>query len=378
MSITKTRNANHELMRIVSMFFIVLWHVVIYTRLQGVKNESTLFLYNAILFFVVVHVNSYVLLTGYYQSKSTFKQSNLWKIINSNWFYRVVIVLFFLLYKKITIDKIQLCKDLFILPIDNYWFIKFYIVLYCISPFLNHFINSLEKTTFQKLLICSSIFLCILPAMTGGEFFSNDGYSLYNFIFLYLIGAYIRKYPMENNYILKKLSPKAYQLFLIVTVLCFALLNLVTYYCGLKISGINIYLDTISKYINYSSLNYSNPFIMIQSIAYFLFFTTLKINSKWIPKFSKLMLGIYFIHENNYVRKYLYSWLSLNSIRRENISFFIYMLAIAIAIFLVCTVIEWIRQFIFKLIYERKLSKKIREKYYAWLKEIYIKTNNNE
>ena len=92
------RNSNHELMRILSMFFIVLWHVIIAGGLATTSNPNTRMLYTLIQFIIIVHVNSYVLVSGYYQSKSTFKQSKLWKIINSAWFYRVVIMISFYIF----------------------------------------------------------------------------------------------------------------------------------------------------------------------------------------------------------------------------------------------------------------------------------------
>lgn len=367
------KNSNHELMRIISMFFIVLWHVIINITLRGINNNFTLIIYNIILFFICIHVNSYVLLTGFYQSKTTFKQSNLWKIINSSWFYRVVIVCIFLLFDWISISKTQLLKDLAPIGIDNYWFIKNYILLYCLSPFLNKFIKSLNKKTYNKLLLVSSIILSIVPAMTGGEFFSNDGYSLYNFIYLYFIGAYLRKYPIQKNRLFK--NKKIINIMTMTFFSCF-ILNILIYYVGIKINVSNGPLSMISGYIKYSSLNYSNPLIIIQSVAYFLIFTSITIKSKIINKISPLMLGIYFIHENNYVRENLYQAIGLASKNRNNLSFIFYALLVAISIFIICGIIEFIRQKIFLFIYNRKFAKKIRDKYYSIVHRISDKYEN--
>ena len=197
------RNSNHELMRILSMFFIVLGHVLLFTGLLDVKNPNARMFYYLLEFILIIHVNSYVLVSGYYQSNSTFKQKKIWKIVNASWFYRAVIMIVFLLLNIIEIDKVQFLKDLFPVTLDNYWFIKVYLILYCLSPFLNKFINSISKKFYQKFLIVGFLIFCIVPTITGGEFFFNNGYSLYNFIYLYFVGAYLRIYPLEKSYMFK-------------------------------------------------------------------------------------------------------------------------------------------------------------------------------
>ena len=67
------RNSNHELMRIISMFFIVLWHCILAGNLTNTSNPNTSMIYTLIQLIIIIHVNSYVLVSGYYQSKSTFK-----------------------------------------------------------------------------------------------------------------------------------------------------------------------------------------------------------------------------------------------------------------------------------------------------------------
>ncbi len=370
MSSAKTKNSNHELMRIISMFFIVLWHVIINITLRGVNNSFTLLFYNLMLFLICIHVNSYVLLTGYYQSKTTFKQSNLWRIINSSWFYRVVIVCIFLLFSWTSISKTQLLKELAPIGIDNYWFLKNYLILYCLSPFLNRFIKSLDKKAYRILLLVCFIIFSIIPASTGGEFFSNDGYSLYNFIYLYFIGAYLRIYPPEKDFLFKKFKIKKFIKIMVFIFFTCALANTLIYYIGIKIGALNGPLSLISEYIKYSALNYSNPLIIIQSIAYFSIFTAITFRSKVINKISVLMLGIYFIHENNYIRENLYQVIGMGSINRSNLSFIPYAILVAVLIFIVCGIIEFIRQKIFLFIYNRNISKKIRDKYYKTIHKI--------
>lgn len=376
-AVKKERNSNHELMRILSMFFIVLGHVLLFGGLLDTPNRSMSVVYYFFEFILIIHVNSYVLVSGYYQSKSKFRQTQLLKIINASWFYRVIIMILFSLLGIISINKVQILKDLLPITIDNYWFIKVYILLYCLSPFINKFICSINKNFYQKLLLCGFLIFCIVPAVTGGEMFYNSGYSLYGFVYLYLVGAYLRIYPLEDSYIFRIFSKKLFRLIMILLFFGCAILNNILFYYGKHIAGTNQILDLIASYIDSASLAYSNPIIVIQSIAYFSIFSTFSIKSKFINKCSSLMLGVYFIHENNYVRSKLYGWLGLLSVNSSKSWFIFYVFLMTIVIFVGCMIIEKVRVMLFNFISNRKISKKIRDKYYKWLSELYIIRSNN-
>ena len=74
MNKTKIRNSNYELMRIVSMFLIVLYHVIYHGQvLQNCHNEGAKIILELLEFFTLVHVNSFILVSGYFQSTSRFK-----------------------------------------------------------------------------------------------------------------------------------------------------------------------------------------------------------------------------------------------------------------------------------------------------------------
>ena len=368
------RLSNFELMRIISMFFIVIGHVIIHGHIIGhCTNPSIKLFFEFILFLVIVHVNSYILLTGYFQSKKSFKQSSLWKIINANWFYRVFIMIGLMLLGVITVDKVTFIKEILPININEYWFVKSYILLYCLSPFLNKAINSFDKRTFQKLLIVLFILLSILPIITGNGFFSNSGYTLYSFIFLYLIGAYIREYPIKKSYLFKKMSNSMYQLILIGTFIFFLFINITTYYFFQSILDYNSVTKEFSSYFINAKISYNNPFIMIQSLAYFGFFASLSIGyNKFINKMAGAALGVYLIHDNNFIRDIIYKKFLIDVPDINAYKFIIYFFIIAVIIYITCTIIELLRLLLFKFIYNRKLSKKIRDRYYNFIKNIYF------
>lgn len=369
----KVRNSSYELMRIISMFLIVLDHVILHGKLlTNCTNPIVVMILRFILFLTLVHVNSFILLTGYFQSKSSFKQSNLWSIINANWFYRIVIMIIFLSLGMITVNKVTFIKEVLPLNLNEYWFVQCYLLLYCMTPFINKCLSAFDKKDFQRLLIVMFIIFSILPPITGLHFFDNDSHTLYHFIFLYIIGAYLRRYPLDKSYLFKKMSNNLYQIVLIIIFFTALCINFINYNFFSSISHISPVMKEFAGYIVDTAKMYNNPLIMIQSIAYFAFFGTFVINSKIINKIASLTLGVYLIHDNSFVRKNLYTILKVNSGPVHSYKVILYALVISIIIYLGCMLIEFIRKIIFKFIYNLKISERIRKRYYTYINNIHI------
>ena len=367
----KERNSNFELMRIISMLFIVLCHVIGHGHvIQNCTNQSMIIIFEAIKIFILVHVNSFVLVTGYYQSNSKFKQSKLWAIITSSLFYRIAIVILLSCLGLLSLTKTQLIRELFILNTDHYWFLKLYFFLYIISPILNKLIESVEKKELQKIILILFISFSVLPFITGNKVYYNNGFSLMNFIILYFIGAYLRKYPIKNSFLFKYCSKKLYKtiliiLFLVLFIMNFTLFKTLTI---LSTSG-SVFYELFGQI---ECITYSNPIVILQSIVFVLFFETLEIKSKFLNNVSKTTLGVYMIHDNEYMRLHLYKWLNIDR-PFSSYKMIIYVFICTILIFVVCSIIEFIRLKVFKFIYNRKLSTKIRKKYYNYIDNLKLK-----
>ena len=367
----KERNSNFELMRIISMILIVTCHTLGHGGLmRNSQNDTLSIIFTFIFYFVLLHVNSFVLLTGYHQCNSKFKQSKLWYLISSSLFYKVVIMIIFSSLGLITLTKVQVLWEIFPLNVDEYWYVKFYFLLYCISPILNYIINRTNKQEYKNSLIILFIILSVLPFFTGGKAFSNGGYNLTNFILLYFIGAYLRKNPVKESYLFKNLSKNAYRLILMVLLLFVVTLNFMIHYISIEFSKCNTVFNEIFNNFDMMTSVYSNPLIIIQSVLYFLYFETLDIKSKFINKVASLTLGVYYIHDNNFVRGYIYKWIKIDNGPFYSYKYLIYMIIAVLTIFIICSMIEFIRQLIFKLIGKLNISKKIKIKYYNYIKSI--------
>lgn len=120
---------------------------------------------------------------------------------------------------------------------------------------------------------------------------------------------------------------------------------------------------------------YDNPLLIIQTVLYFLFFSTLNIKSKFINNVASCTLGIYLIHDNPHVIEYIFKLFKINVLTSYNSSIFIKLFIVAVALFIICYIIEFIRQKVFKYIYNRKISIRFRNWYQNYTKKLGIQIN---
>lgn len=343
----KERNSNYELMRIISMFLIVLYHTILHGGTINLAiNPYCKEILHLLELITIVHVNSFILVSGYFQSEGKFKLSKLFELMLLCFFYKFVIIVLFQHFDIISLSKGQIVKELFPIEIVQNWYFKYYILLYLLSPFINIGLKQLSKKNYIKLLGVMFFIFSIIPICTNGYGLENNGYTLYQFIYLYIVGAYLRKYPLDKEVIFSKLSKWNWRLILLAIMFCMVLFNFILYKCSFKFIGINSVIDELCLYYRNYNMLYSNPLIVIQSLAYFIFFGTFNFTSNIINHISKITFGIYLIHDNNYVRYNIYNWMNIDSELVYSFRYFVYVGIIALIIFVGCFIIDSIRSWI--------------------------------
>src|SRR5574344_649160 len=90
----KVRDSNYELMRILAMFSIVLWHTIINGEVFDFANMRVALILRLVLYLCIVHVNLFVLLMGYYQVKNDFNIKKIFNILLEILFYNIIINVF--------------------------------------------------------------------------------------------------------------------------------------------------------------------------------------------------------------------------------------------------------------------------------------------
>ena len=233
-----------------------------------------------------------------------------------------------------------------------------------VSPFLNVLLNNLSRKSHFQLITILFFTSSILPCFTKELVFNNNkGFSLLNFILLYIIGAYLRKYPIEKSYLFSKLTSNSRKILFIFIYFSLAFLNLLIFYFQIPLAETtNPLLNEIASIIDNMHIAYNNPILILQAIFFFLYFGELKIYSKIINFISIRTLDIYLIHDNYLLRGTIYQpiLLFLKNAKLDFKAIFMFFL-VSIAIFITCFIIGLIRELLFKIFCSLPIAKKIQK-----------------
>lgn len=333
------RQSNFELLRIICMVMIVTWHALGHGGAINNTEISSMnfFIAHILKSLAVVAVNCYVIISGFFGIDSKFKKTKIMNLYAQVLFYSITISLLFWTsdIEQITVEGI--IKMAFPVITQTWWFMSVFLVLYLLTPYINKLLKLLNRKEFYMLLITLLLIFVVWPSLPYTKpIDKSKGYSLYNFILLYMIGAYIRIY-YKNKKINKYITLLVY---LISSIL---------------LGVININVSRSLGY-NWGIYSYNYILVYISSIALFLFFKELNIKSNLINKLSGLTLGVYLIHDHVYVRKFIYGFLGYeNSFNKDN--FIIYTIAIVGIIYVFSSTIEFTRQALFKFIKSINIEK---------------------
>ncbi len=285
-TISVPRDSNMDLLRIIATLFVIILHynnmgngkAFLYTAEMG-YHFQLLLLFES---FAICAVNVFVLITGFYQSRTN--QVTLVKPL----VLLVELVVFtgfrYLMNVALRIDTFSLFGLLSCLIPSN-WYVAVYIALYLLSPYINLMLKKLTRTQHTILLcVLFSLFSCWGCAVDVASHFginlasplgtngSGDGYTIVNFVMLYCIGAFVQNSKLQKSKThVMAISASVY---LVASLLVFCM----------------------SRFAFSLSLSYCNPIVIIQSVALFVFFCNVQLKCRAISGLAKVSFGVYLLH----------------------------------------------------------------------------------
>ena len=339
---TSKRQYNLDLLRMASMFLIVLLHSIDHSGvLEAVTDQGKLScsIYVYFIFALTkICVNCFVVLSGYLLVRSRFKLSKLVTLWVETVFYSLLFkVLFAVLGSEpLSIPSLLSC----FVPIltGRYWFITIYFGLYLLSPFLNAFIRFLgyRKHTLLNIVLFAlmSVWVSLHPGIAGMN--SGGGWGLAWFVVLYFLGSWFSLYYRPNYKVLPK-----FLLWLLIPIFMTAALYLS------KFSGITIAVSVVQNWFRYDSVP-----VYIATILFVALFLNLrnpksKILCKIIGFASPLTFGVYLIHAHANISPWLWENSMLASHTQEPY-FPLMQFGIVAGIFVICILVDAIRNLVFR------------------------------
>lgn len=280
------RNLNIELVRIVSMFLIVMGHIFVGFIPLG-TNGSTVFRTTVphLIFLIPFHVNLFVLISGYCGIKSLKSVLKTWKLVFS---YLVLIALMNLVFSWGTFDYSSL---LFSLSRNPWWFMHIYVLLALLAPtLLEPLLSTIKKGDLLKLagtLLLIDVYFGFICHM---ETVHNGGYDLMHFVTIYVMGGYLRTLDVKH------LAIKKHQLKARHFILAFAVVIVLrlVWYLAVKFLGFSDWF-----------VDYNHPFNIALAVCAFLYFLNLNITNTKIQFVSSSVIGVYLLQEHPLIRDWL-------------------------------------------------------------------------
>ena len=297
------RNHNLDILRIIAMMMIIIHHItytdigigVVVSAGVGLSRLSSIQLYISILInsFVVVGVNLFFLLSGYF--RINFKVKKVVSIIAEVFIIFNLIALIGILTGYVTVDSEMINK--MINPLSAYWFLTVYIFLMFLSPYLNKLLDIIDKKDAKKIMLIVIIMFSIYGFVYEKGLNIAGGYSLIWAILMYVVGGIISKF---------KLMLKSGLLLYIITSIINAVLVIVLF-------------KSKCYDLAWSCFRFSNILVFASSVFLLLWFNSLK---EFI-KNKKLISVITFLAMNTMMVYLIHTETFLTTFRKMPITMFI-------------------------------------------------------
>lgn len=327
---SKVRDSNLELLRIICMLLIIGHHCAVHggvfnTNQYWNKIFAALFLpVGKICFITFIAISTWFFVDG------KFKASRFIKTWGTVFFYSVVFTLVSA-YINGGITLGEIFSSLFPISGNSHGFASSYLLFYLLLPFISMGTRNLNKRQARYLLILT-FYAQVFAQIIG--YVNNYYQSIYSeiglFIFCYILMLNLKKWPikmLENKYLLACIAVGIY------------ILLLLSHYSVL-FGGSN----KVATFIIATNGNESSILNIIAGFAIFFLVKNIQIpQCPFVNKIARYTFAVLLIHDHNYLRKYVWHYfVEVESWYASSYFIIIFMLAI-IAIFYVCSVIEYLR-----------------------------------
>lgn len=278
----KQRQSNIELLRILAMLMIIDVHYFAScdAAIHTIRFSGNWYVHQIVQSFGICGVNIFILITGFFslQQREVKFRKMIDLLVDVAFFGGFGFLLCILVGWK-SFDGKALIKTMFPILFGTRWFVKAYLVLLCLIPFLNLVLNSIRKSSYQKLLILLTLLFSVWPSFLPHPPIDDYGYGFFHFVYLYCVAGYIRlhveKYPHKW-----------------LCLACFFLSAVLV--CAFSMHGHGY------------AWAYDFVFVVTEAVSLFLFFAQLKLQAVWINRLASCAFGVFLIHTDGFFSVLIY------------------------------------------------------------------------
>lgn len=344
------RNMGIELFRIVSMLMIIVLHINLNGGLIGNFKEvnagyATVWFGESLCF---ACVDCYALISGYVMYNHKATAGKLLKVWMQVFSICAGTALIFLILKRPNIPVEKIMDGFRPLTKTQYWYFVAYFGMFVLVPALNAAVAGMDRLTHKKVCFLIFIFFTILPICIKNDLFrTSNGSSCFWLCLLYIVGAYFGKYGVDR----KKYPPLLCGILGCLSGIILTVIVVVySYRVGVKTGSVSGQFDW---------LFYTSPFVVFEAIMLLMCFSQLSFKSqaakniiKWLAASS---FSVYLIHVQPVIFDYIFrgKFKFLHDYHFAVMALLVVLCAIAV--YIVCVLIDNVRLLVFKLCRINKL-----------------------
>ncbi len=341
------RSYGIDLLKTISMFMVVVLHVLGHVGVLSQPGTVNYWVAWIMKIGSYCAVNCFALATGYLMSGRRFRYRkiiSMWLVVA---FYSVVLTAAGMVLFPVFRDFRYLDA---VTPVisKEFWYFSAYVGLFFFIPFLNFLIDNLPKKQFFILLLTGfGLFSVtrILSLQDEDPFALIGGYSPFWLMYLYLLGAGIKKYDLFRSVSWKK-ALLGYACSVLLTLLTKAAIELTLYFDIPKLSGM-LYLYGNDRFVSYLS-----PTIVASAVFFMLFCLKISV-PRWMHKPLKWLapynFQVYIIHTQFVVWGLMIKSFTVYATKSVPVMALL-VLGTSAAIFVACVLIDWLRYQLFRLL----------------------------
>lgn len=332
----KDRASNIELLRIILMYLIVVYHFC-----DNFMHEN--FCANQVFCYVIGNwgsmcVAGFFIITAWFLIDSfKFDVRKIIRIVLQSLFYGGgIAVICILLGNPMQASVKEYIQGFLGIAYGTYWYATVYCMLLCVAPFLLKLVHECTTAQLKALTVVLTVLFPLFRMISTQAQICNFSWAVYIFVLV----AYLKRVP--DNLFERYAVPGFILMVAIDTFLCSIA----------SLSGIAIIIDRV--YMRYSL------FQLLPALFLFYIFKNLRCkNSRFINEVSKGTFGVYLFHVNHIWGEWLQIELFKSSAMFQNGWFSIYVLFAALTIFVVAECIDLVRRKWFAPMTEKVMSRMI-------------------
>ena len=318
------RNSAIEFLRILSMLTIVGVHYwgACHTTEIIERNDNSYMVLKMLQVLCSYGVDIFVIITGYYMIGRTFV--NIRKVFDLIWeiaFYGAILYCLSIQIGINTFTLPGLIKAVFPFLIGLRWFVKAYIILFLLIPFINKVLNAIDKKAHLSLASILLILFSLWPFILPYPPMDDYGFSFNNFIVIYVIAAYIRKYVYEYD--------------VKWCVWAFFISTLLSYFLMVLPDGGGIF--SIMKVM---VLAHNSPLQIVACFSLFMLFLKMEWHNRYINMLAASAFSVYVIHGEFNIMQWMFAILFRGNQFQYGWVWLLHWFGTILIVYIVCFIID--------------------------------------